>query len=299
MRRIGESGGGTDVVNYGTEWAQGVPAPQEASFTQVEAIGSVIYEPIIGLSYNVESREWDDSLTQYPKGGSNDGAVGRAQGEIYVCGGRDDQPSPQSVVYKYTPETDSWTTVSPMPTTRYDMTTATYNGSLYIIGGQSSNNNFTDDVYRYDPDPDSWTTLQPVPIDGHRSRAVVVDDKILLAGIQTAFGEATNDTYEYDIPSDTWTQTAAIPNTVVDGGFVSVGERVIWVGGKDTNNNRFKTAYEYYPDRDVWGPFTDMPIPCSNFSGAVVGGAAYFPFGFNDIFGDLSTTQILYDSVGV
>jgi len=284
-----------EIPTRGLGWAQDNTAPNVARGTYVEGIGMKIYEPILGVAFDTESRTWDDTLTPYPKDGKTDGAVGQAQDKIYVCGGRDADFNSQDVVYEYTPDSDSWTTVAPMPTARYDMTTAEHDGSLYLIGGQSSNSTFTDDVYRYDPSADSWTTLQSVPFDSFDSRAAVSGDKIYLAGIRTGFGEGNAEFWEYDISADAWTQLASMPKEAKTGGFVNLNGELIYAGGNDSNANNINDAFRYSIQRDQWTRLTPLPVAMGAFTAATVASSAYFMFGNDEDNNSTALNQTLFN----
>src|SRR5581483_2533425 len=96
------------------------------------------------------------------RAGGASAALGR-DGRIYLVGG-----SSQSVsgdlheVDAYTPATDSWTTVAPLPTGRVLMAAASdASGRIYAIGGW--NRGELNVVERYDPATDEWSTLPPMP----------------------------------------------------------------------------------------------------------------------------------------
>jgi len=86
-------------------------------------------------------------------------------GKIYVMGGFQyrDLPPPKTTIglavnEVYDPETDSWSTKTPIPTTSSGPTSATINNKIYVISGYKSDLNQI-----YDPESDTWSQGPPIP----------------------------------------------------------------------------------------------------------------------------------------
>ena len=70
-------------------------------------------------------------------------------------------------VYEYDPVADTWdTTKTPMPTARFNHSSAVVDGKIYVFGGATNNTlSPISSVEVYDPVSDSWdTTKTPMPI---------------------------------------------------------------------------------------------------------------------------------------
>jgi N-acetylneuraminic acid mutarotase len=67
-------------------------------------------------------------------------------GIIYVVGGTNNLGIITGAVQAYDPATDSWTTVSSMPTARSDIALGTVNGALYAFGGSAGGSTFLQTV---------------------------------------------------------------------------------------------------------------------------------------------------------
>lgn len=100
---------------------------------------------------------------------------------LYVMGGNhfrgtSDYDDVLSCEY-YSPETDQWTAVSPMPRGQSDVGVTVFNGHIYVVGGYSWNSRcMVDIVQRYDPEHDVWDRVFNVlePLGGIRACTMTV-----------------------------------------------------------------------------------------------------------------------------
>lgn len=88
-------------------------------------------------------------------------------GKIYVIGGCTSpwRPWPNTDANDvYDPETDSWTSGTPIPTPVFDYASAVLDNKIYVVGGRSIPENKTYDLTQiYDPATDTWSYGAPVP----------------------------------------------------------------------------------------------------------------------------------------
>jgi N-acetylneuraminic acid mutarotase len=88
------------------------------------------------------------------------GAVTDPDVRIYAIGGYNG--GPETAVEAYTPGTDSWATVAPMPTARgFVAATVGPDGRIYAIGGYNGATYLTTEAYT--PGTNSWATVAPMP----------------------------------------------------------------------------------------------------------------------------------------
>jgi len=121
-----------------------------------------------------------------------------------------------------------WTTKSPMPTARWELSTSVVDGRIYVIGGSPSypfSAVFTMEVY--EPATDSWTQKGDVPCASSTSFASVVDGKIYAFG-----GYVCRRSYEYDPVTDTWTQKADMPTYRVALSGSTLDGKIYAIGGQ-------------------------------------------------------------------
>src|SRR5438552_15834299 len=89
------------------------------------------------------------------------GAAGAAQGaNIYTFGGLS-AGTPTTAAYKYTPATDTWTAIAPLPAARYWFTAVSDGTYLYLLGGVNQNGIPTATLWRYDPTTNTYNTSLP------------------------------------------------------------------------------------------------------------------------------------------
>ena len=109
----------------------------------------------------------DASGKIYYAGGYNNGFIGEldilsvapAPEKLYVAGGEVTAcpGSPVATLEGYTPDTDSWVNLGPMPTARAKLGAATVNGVVYFIGGQTGCNGAVGNVEAYNVGTKIWT----------------------------------------------------------------------------------------------------------------------------------------------
>jgi N-acetylneuraminic acid mutarotase len=75
-------------------------------------------------------------------------------GKIYAIGGYNDSSGCLSTVEEYDPATDTWTTKTPMPTTRAGLAIGVVNNKIYAIGGHGGGS-LLSTVEEYDPKYDN------------------------------------------------------------------------------------------------------------------------------------------------
>src|SRR5438309_7980615 len=141
---------------------------------------------------------------QAPYPNSIIGAGGAAQGDnIYTFGGLSNG-IPTTAAYTYTPATDSWSAIAPLPAARYSVTAVSDGTYLYLLGGRDQNGFPTATLWRYDPATTTYNTSLPpytIPTSWHASA-------YLNAKIYRIAGRAITGTEihveVYNIATNTW-----------------------------------------------------------------------------------------------
>lgn len=115
-------------------------------------------------------------------------------GKLYVLGGRilgdgvasedmDESLTNFNRVEMYDPQTDTWTTKSPMLEKRSGFAVTSANGQIYVFGGEGVKNDLAS-VEKYDPTTDKWSHEPPMSSERIGLEAVNVGDKIYVIGGQ-------------------------------------------------------------------------------------------------------------------
>ena len=154
-------------------------------------------------------------------------AVTEYKGKIYVFGGgaqlEPNGPNwvPINNAWEYTPETDTWKALAPMPTARGAAVAAQVNGKIYVIGGASVHpgqkivglsaqtpHRALGTNEMYDPETNTWTKKSPMPTSRNHAAIGVVNGKIYVLGgrLGAVFVNAspTDVVEEYDPATDLW-----------------------------------------------------------------------------------------------
>jgi len=153
-------------------------------------------------------------------------------GKIYVIGGASVHPGQKIVGLSatvphralgtnevYDPETNTWKTLSPMPTSRNHAAVGVANGKIYVLGGRLGsvfvNASPTDVVEEYDPAIDSWgfaKAKMPMPRSGTAYGSY--EGKIYVAGGEYLDNQIVG-TYRnfevFDPVTNDWTELAPLP----------------------------------------------------------------------------------------
>lgn len=220
-------------------------------------------------------------------------------GRIYLFGGfsrpgKELAWQPIDNAWEYTPETDSWKALAPLPTRRGAGGAAVVNGKIYVIGGASTLPGASDPAIRfdgqprdsvlgtneeYDPATNSWKSGAPMPTARNHFLSGAVNGKIYAIGgrLGSTFVSRSSNTdvnEEYDVAQDLWTTKAQMP-TARSGVAGGVYKGRIFVGGGEFQNDKIMAAFRafeaYDPASNTWDQsLPRMRIPRHGFAGAVI-----------------------------
>jgi len=221
-------------------------------------------------------------------------------GKIYLFGGfsrpgKELAWQPIDNAWEYTPETDSWKALAPLPTRRGAGGAAVINGKFYVIGGASTLPGASDPAIRfdgqprdsvlgtneeYDPTTNTWKSRASMPTARNHFLTAAVGDKIYAIGgrLGSTFITRSSNTEvneEYDVAQDVWRTRAAMP-TARSGVAGGIYNGKIYVAGGEFQNDKIMAAFRafeaYDPATNTWdGSLPRMRIPRHGFAGAVIG----------------------------
>jgi N-acetylneuraminic acid mutarotase len=199
---------------------------------------------------------------------------------IYVIGGDAGNwevgIAPTNVNEVYDPATDTWETLTPMPTKRMAVSANVVDGKIYVIGGGQVSPNTKFKVNQvYDPETDTWTTKTPVPTGVEHHTSAVVDNKIYVIG--GAVGVTLNQIY--DTETDTWSNGSPLPEGVDAAAAAATSgvyapKRIYVVGGKQ-NLDAVNFNQIYDPETDTWSTGTSMPTARYGLGVAIIDDVLY------------------------
>jgi N-acetylneuraminic acid mutarotase len=221
-------------------------------------------------------------------------------GKVYVFGGfsrpgKELAWQPVDNSWEYTPETDTWKALAPLPSKRGAGGAAAVNGKIYVIGGASTLSGASDPAIRfdgqqrdqavaaneeYDPASNSWKTRAVMPTARNHFLTAALDGKVYIIGgrLGSTFitrSSNTDITEEYDVAQDVWRTRAAMP-TARSGVAGGIHNGKIYVAGGEFQNDKIMAAFRafeaYDPATNSWdGALPRMRIPRHGFAGAVIG----------------------------
>jgi hypothetical protein len=169
-------------------------------------------------------------------------------GEIYVTGGFCTDINTHgslSIVEKYTPSSDSWFAVAPLPSDRHQHAAVAVGSTMYVLGGLGGDGESNSaSVLKFDSMRDTWTGVEPMPEARRLHAACAIGSDIYVFGGRSRV-ENQGSVFKYDTKTNTWSTLAPMP---LPCSFHSVrvldGDLIYIVGAGDDGKGvlRFDTA---------------------------------------------------------
>jgi N-acetylneuraminic acid mutarotase len=181
--------------------------------------------------------------------------AGVINGKIYVASGRVGFKDSIGILYPrtkllemYNPQTDSWSSLAPIPTSRVHICGGVVNDRLFVIGGNQNRGKI---IEEYDPATNTWTRKSDMPGQGRfAAAAAVIDNMIYVIGGSYGGGQiATSNVYAYNTISDTWRELIELPITITEAGVEVYNNKIYIIGGAMGTYpyTPLSTVYEYDP----------------------------------------------------
>jgi N-acetylneuraminic acid mutarotase len=173
---------------------------------------------------------------------------------IFVIGGRQTTGGPCSgapylgAVEKYDIDTDTWSTMAPLPNPRSDLAAVAHGGKIFVFGGCTgtpSASSVTGEADMYDPQTNTLTTLAPLPTP--RGSLVAGHSGDLIYAIGGTDGVSTLNVNEvYDISHNSWSANTQMPTARQQAGVNSHGGTIYVVGGSTPTSGSSTAANESF-----------------------------------------------------
>jgi len=291
-------------------WKKGAPFPEPDEELYGVAANGKLY--VIGGWGDGKARgvnyEYDPATDKWTKKQpmprpAHHAALAAVNGKIYAFGGFVAPANtaiplgaawePIADAYEFSPATDSWKPLAPLPGQRGSAIAAEVGGKIYVIGGattmEGSKAPFftafgparvlgTNDVY--DPATNKWESRNPMSVPRNHAFSGVVNGKIYVIGGRTGQGfilsaTNTNVVEEYDPVSNMWSIPKERMPTARSGGASGTDGRRIYVAGGEVTTTALVGAYRavqaYDPATNSWTSLPSMPMPRHGVAGAVIG----------------------------
>lgn len=190
---------------------------------------------------------------------------------FYVISGVDSGFGLSSALSRYDADTNTWTSLAPIPSASEAPTAVCFEDKLYVAVGAFTSNEFL----VYDIATDSWSSAASLPRFVEGAAMGAVDGKIYLIGGDDDFQPASgvsNEVDIYDIATNSWTGTGtSMPTATANAGYVQSGPFVYVVGGWGVNAPAVNVdqTQRYDMSSDTWevGPTFDVAVSDFAISG--------------------------------
>jgi N-acetylneuraminic acid mutarotase len=249
-------------------------------------------DTILTRLYNISTNSWGLGMPA-PLPPRAEEAYGETThgGFLYVIGGRSGVGVINNLE-RYDPVTNTWATLTPMPTARAAAAAAVFDNSIYVIGGRTSgagpcSGGPLANVERYDIDTDTWTTVAALPFPRSDLAAREHGGKIyVFGGCTGVFSGFLNDVSVYDPVKDTWTAGLA-PMPTARASLVAgiSGDNVYAIGGYNGTFPGLNVNEVYNISHNSWSTAAPMPTPRGEAGSHSHGGRIYVVGGSQPAFG--------------
>ncbi|MFC1487706.1 Kelch repeat-containing protein [Thermoproteota archaeon] len=148
---------------------------------------------------------------------------------------------------------DSWVSLEPMPTARYDFGVAVVDEKIYVIGGDRSGPNPSlGNNEMYEPATDTWTTKEPMPTARRNFGITVFENEIYVMGGDSSSGGPLEENEVYEPETNSWETKASLPTDRMGLCLETVDDLIYAIGG-----NRHGVFPVLSPLNEVYNPLTD------------------------------------------
>ena len=295
----------TAMAAAGATWTALAPLPARTEGMQAGVIGDKIVaaygyssgDTNLTRIYDISSNTWSAGAPA-PGPVRSEGAAVAHGGNLYAIGGR---PAflVGSRLERYTVATDTWATLSPMPTARAGLGAAVVGDAIFAIGGRTGGSPCTGgalaNVERYDIAADTWTAVAPLPMALSDVAAIDHGGRIFVFGGCTNGGVRVATVSIYDPTTDSWSSGAPMPRA--RAALYQVGKKgneVYAMGGTGASFVAPPQVDVYNVSSDSWSTLpasANMPDPRGEMSVVSHGGRIYTIGGAHPAFGSSSATN--------
>ena len=202
-------------------------------------------------------------------------------GELYVVGGKT-AAGPQRTVYAYSPLTNAWRSLPPLPAAYpavENPTVIAFGGALYVAGGSTAPfSGAVANAARFDPATQTWSMLVSMPAARGGAVGEAVNGKLYVAGGMDAAGSSRRELFVYDPATNTWAAAPPMATPRDNAMSASVGGKLYVFGGRTRlaapfpDNGTLASAEVFDPLTGAWAAITPLPTGRRAGDAAVVNG---------------------------
>ncbi|WP_337032512.1 Kelch repeat-containing protein [Paenibacillus illinoisensis] len=217
----------------------------------------ILFFGISTKSFAAESKDWV-SVENLPSPRSG-AALVSYDGAIYAFGGSSGSSetytsTKNNNTYKYSPKSNEWTEMSPMPSKRAAAEAIEVGGKIYVIGGYYDSGStlvMSKAVEIYDPKTDTWTTTTNMLTAKAWPAVSYINGFIYVFGGGSSPGVASNVVEKYDVTTGQWTKLKNAPQSLSASRATEVNGKIYLMGGTNYTNPTNK-VWEYKFETDSY-----------------------------------------------
>ncbi len=224
-------------------------------------------------------------------------ALAAVKEKIYAFGG---DPF-LNVNFEYTPETNTWKSLRPMPTARQHIDCGIFGDSIFIMGGLTSWTLISKKNEVYNVATDSWSDKSAVP-SLRNNPAIVTKDSLIYVigggGSDTGIWDETASVECYHVKSNTWEKKTDLPYILFKPASVVVNNTIVVLGGSTTineNSDSVDKVLIYQSEIDNWIETTPLPAKNIFFGCTSIGNRIYIIGGTPGASSDWSSYASVYE----
>ena len=305
----------------GDTWETKAPMPSGRGVQATGVIDGKLYAPGVDPTssfasvldvYDQATDTWNRGrASPTPRGGNAAGVIGD---KLYVVGGcigfpptgPDCRIGTTNLLEVYDPDSDTWTTLPPMPTARGFVTAAVIVGKLHVVGGNVSCGACTPLSTHevYDPATNTWLSskfgeVAPMPVAVNTPAAVAIGGKLYVVGGGDNLGTTTGILQVYDTAANTWDiSNSPMPTDRFEHAVGVINGRLYATGGVSTPSVIVDTLEEYDPAMDTWVTRTAMPTARWALGAGVIDGKLYVAGGADTSGANVDTLEVYTPPLG-
>lgn len=206
------------------------------------------------ICISVGQTPWSQ-LASIPSPGRASGCIFIIGDTVYAGAGKDSVSFMQDF-YKYYPGTNTWTSISNIPSPRWMSTSFSIGNKGYVALGQG-NSGALNEILEYDPQTNSWIQKSTFP-GGARWAAFsfVINNKVYIGGGRSSSIDY-NDLWEYDPLTNIWTQKSSFTNPRHSAIAFAINNKGYMGLGRGTAF--YDDFSEYDPSTNNWASKSNFP----------------------------------------
>jgi N-acetylneuraminic acid mutarotase len=214
--------------------------------------------------------------------------------EIFVVGGCGDGMVPIASMETYSPLSDSWSTLSPMPIARSHHATVAVGSGIYVLGGLEGPNNYvTASMLHFNIVQDTWSQVAPMPARRDSIAACVLGTDIYVFGGDDEHEIAQTSVFKFDTETNEWsTVPAPMPLASTGHSAIALGGLVYIVGAGADN----REVLSFNPASGAWNTLASTSFCRMYGSSFVMGGCLYAAGSWPDIISQVERYDVTTDT---